>query len=59
MQAFVTGKRPRVVFERPFHRKIRPSIIGWALMIFFICAFGFYMYARSAHTLNLGAKYEW
>jgi len=58
-QAFVTGKRPRVVFERPFHRKTRPSIVGWALMIFFLCAFGFYMYARSAHTLNLGPKYEW
>ena len=32
LQAFVTGKRPRVVFERPFHRKVRPSIVGWALM---------------------------
>ena len=55
----MTGKRPRVVFERPFHRKVRPSIIGWLLMTFFVCAFGFYMYARSVHTLGLGAKYEW
>lgn len=55
----MAGKKQQVVFERPFQRKVRPSIIGWLLMIFYTGAFGFYMWVRAAKTLGLGAKYEW
>ena len=59
LQGKVMGKKPQVVFERPFHRKVRPRIFGWLLMFVYLAAVVFYLYARSAHTLNLGAKYEW
>lgn len=54
-----TGHKQRFVFERPFQRKTRPSIVGWLLMIFYLCALIFYIYVRAAKTLNLGAKYQW
>ena len=59
VQGRVAGKKQQVIFERPFKRKTRASIMGWLLMIIFTGAFTFYMYARAAHTLNLGPKYEW
>lgn len=55
----MAGKKQQVIFERPFKRKTRASIMGWLLMITFTGAFAFYMYARAAKTLGLGSKYEW
>jgi cellulose synthase/poly-beta-1,6-N-acetylglucosamine synthase-like glycosyltransferase len=54
-----TGHKQRFVFERPFNRQTRPNILGWLLMIFYLCALIFYIYVRAAKTLNLGAKYQW
>ena len=52
-------QRQRGVFERPYQRSTRPSIVGWALMFFYLAALVFYIYVRAAKTLNLGAKYQW
>ncbi len=54
-----TGHKQRFVFERPFNRQTKPNIIGWLLMVFYLCALVFYIYVRAAKTLNLGAKYQW
>lgn len=53
------AQKQRGVFERPFHRHTRASIIGWALMFFYLAALIFYIYVRAAKTLDLGAKYQW
>lgn len=54
-----TGKDGKIIFERPYKRKVKPNFLGWALMVFFFAALIFYIYVRAAKTLNLGAKFIW